>query len=203
MVVLTPLQVDILQEFINIGIGKAAGIINQMSRIHVILKVPEISIMNAQELRSAFQERSQEKFSAVTLGFHGNFSGRAALVFPPESAASLVSIIIGSEDTGLDMDSLRIGTLQEVGNIVLNGVMGSITNIVREHIDYLTPDYREDSFQNIMRVDDEKLLILIARTQFTLENQLIQGDIVILFHLQSFDAFVAAIDRVGGTMDSV
>lgn len=193
---LNPGQLDILQEFINIGVGKAAGIINQMSRAHVILRVPEILLMEAGDMREAFPAATGSKCSAVTLSFRGNFAGTAALVFPPESAASLVDIILGTGDGFSDMDSLRAGTLQEVGNIVLNGVMGSITNILHEHIEYQTPDYSEESIFNLFNFNDPQNKVMIARAQFSLENLLIHGDIVIVFQVLSFDSLLLAIDRL-------
>ena len=144
MVALTPWQLDIIQEFINIGIGKAAGILNQMSRIHVVLEVPDITITHSQDLISHFEPRVHDRCSAVTLAFQGNFSGTAALVFPPESALNLVSIILGSEDMGLDMDSLRIGTLQEVGNIVSGACFHAIARFLNLHFHHSVPSAVSD-----------------------------------------------------------
>lgn len=195
---IAPYQLDVLKELINIGAGKAAGILNQMSRSHIDLSVPEMRIAEPDELFRYQSITGIDKLSAVSLAFDGAFSGSAALVFPPESAASLVSIIVGIGEIPFDLDSLRIGTLQELGNIVLNGVMGSITNLLKRHIQYYPPEYREDTLRNIILPEAslEQSMILLVRTHFNLENQLIEGDIVIVFRVGSFAAVLEAIDAL-------
>ncbi len=140
---------DILKEIVNIGVGRAAGILNRMSRTHIMLNVPQLSFFSVEEIDALEEELFDQQVSSIHLAFDGGFSGGAALLFSPESASSLVSIIINEEEIPFDEDSLRIGTLQEVGNIVLNGVMGSITNFMKTHVRYYPPEYREGNFRQI------------------------------------------------------
>jgi chemotaxis protein CheC len=194
---LTPIQIDILQELINIGVGRAASMLNRMVATHIRLHVPEVRVLNTQELLDLYQAQGAEQFAAVSLTFSGKFSGRGALVFPPDSAAKLVSIIVGQEALSMDMDSLRIGTLQEVGNIVLNGVMGSIANILNEHIAYSPLDYYEGRLPSLVKMDcDPSSTVLLARARFDLEQLSISGDVIILFHLGTFDVLLQAIDQL-------
>lgn len=194
---LSPYQLDVLQELINIGVGKAASMINRMTATHVRLQVPELTVLSLEDLVAHYHDRDTDTFAAVKLAFTGYFSGASALLFPPDSAAKLVSIIIGQEELPLDMDSLRIGTLQEVGNIVLNGVMGSLGNILQEHLMYSSLDYYEGDVLSLLQGDKSApSTVLLARTSFDLEQHSIGGDIIIVFQLGSFDSLVKAIDRI-------
>ncbi len=195
---LTPYQLDILQELINIGVGKAASMLNRMVDTHIQLEVPQLQVLTSSELLNHYESMESSTFTAVKLAFSGDFSGTSALVFPPDSAAKLVSIIIGQEELPLDMDSLRIGTLQEVGNIVLNGVMGSLGNILQEHIIYSPLDFYEGDFASFLRFNEHpgNLTVLLAHTHFTLEKHSIGGDIIIIFQLGTFDCLLKAIDRI-------
>ncbi len=195
---LTAYQLDVLQELINIGVGRAASMLNRMVDTHIQLQVPQLQVLAANDLIEYYKAKESTTFAAVKLSFSGDFSGSSALVFPPDSAAKLVSIIIGQDDLPLDMDSLRIGTLQEVGNIVLNGVMGSLGNILQEHIIYSPLDYFEGDFATFLHADGDSpnLTVLLARTHFTLEQHSIGGDIIILFQLGTFDCLLRAIDRL-------
>ena len=194
---LTAYQLDVLQELINIGVGKAAGMLNRMVDTHITLQVPELRLLTAEDLVAHYASRKHDAFAAVKLSFSGEFSGTSALLFPPDSAAKLVSVIIGQEELPLDMDSLRIGTLQEVGNIVLNGVMGSLGNILQEHILYAPLDYFEGDFASFLHdADGETSTVLLARTSFNLEAHSIGGDIIILFQLGSFASLIQALDRI-------
>lgn len=193
---LSPLQLDILQELINIGVGRAAGMLNQMVDTHIQLQVPVVRVVTPSQLEALYAGRADTVFSAVQLAFTGEFAGLSALIFPPESASKLVSVILGREEIPGGDDQLRSSTLQEIGNIVLNGVMGSIANILKEPLHYSSPDFVEDDIAKI--VGSVTGMILVARTQFSMRDHLIEGEVLILFSLSSFDSLLAAIDTLAG-----
>ena len=189
---LSPMQQDILQELINIGVGRAANLLNQMTGSHITLKVPEIQILAAQEMLTRFDTLKQETVSAIRLGFDGSFSGTAALVFPPRSASNLITLIIGEEPVADDLDSMRVGTLQEIGNIVLNSVMGTFSNILGEHFNYVPPDYSEDSFENFVLGNQRSHgMVLMIRAHFKLEDKSIMGDLLIFFSRDTYEALLS------------
>ena len=190
-------QLDVLQELINIGVGHAANTLNQMSGQHVSLHAPEVTVVPIETMLSGEVIDAKQKVMAIKLSFSGNFSGMASLMFPPESANKLITIILGEEPLAEDMDMMRVGVLQEVGNIVLNGVMGSIGNLLMEHIEYLPPDYYETSFADLLLSEgQQENMLLLAKTNFFLEERLIQGDILVMFRLQTFDSLLAALNRI-------
>ncbi len=193
---LSPLQLDILQELINIGVGRAAGMLNQMVNTHIQLQVPVLRVLTQTQLGELYAERPTSVFSAVQLGFTGEFAGVSALIFPPESASKLVAVVLGKDEALSDDEAMRRGTLQEVGNIVLNGVMGSIANILREPLRYSPPDFIEDDISGI--IGQGTGMILVARTQFSMKDHLIEGEVLIIFSLSSFDSLLAAIDALAG-----
>lgn len=194
---LTPEELDALKELINIGVGKAAGVLSEMVSGHISLQVPFIKILTAPDLKVEMEELGRYRISAVKLRFQGPFAGSAALVFPPDSASKLVSILTGEEPGSVDLDSVRVGTLNEVGNIVINGVMGSIANVLRQHIDYSLPNYVEDDIDNLLEMGGPLLAttVLLARTRFMIEQLHIEGDILLIFEVGSFDALIAVINK--------
>jgi chemotaxis protein CheC len=197
---LEPYQMDILKEMINIGVGRAAGILNEMTKFRVILQVPFIKVLSPSSLKKEMEEFDRNMIAAVRLGFKGPFSGCAALVFPPDSASKLVAVLTGEEPGTPDLDSVRVGTLSEVGNIVLNGVMGSIGNILKQHISYSLPTYIEDTIENLLTMDSNinppPNTILLVRIRFTIQQLQIEGDIILLFEVGSFTALLSAIDAI-------
>lgn len=195
---ITSRQIDVLKELINIGVGKAAGILNEMVRFHVVLQVPFVKLLTHHQLSSEMKELGRYRIAAVRLGFKGPFAGTAALVFPPESALKLVSVLTGEEPGSPDLDSVRAGTLTEVGNIVINGVMGSLGNILKKHINYSLPTYIEDTIDNLL-VDNDAgpdPTVLLVRTTFSIRQLQIDGDVILLFEVGSFDALLTAIDTI-------
>jgi len=194
---LNSIQLDVIQELINIGIGRAASVLNQMASAHIVLQVPELRLFSAEELHSHLFLADAPRVSAVRMAFEGAFAGAAALVFPPESAVNLVSLLIGDDNMTMDMDSLRLGALQEIGNIVLSCVMGSLGNILEERIDYVPPDYFEDSLENLLVFTEKsKEVVLFVKAHFEVQDHQIDGDILILFKLDTFAFLLTSIDKL-------
>ena len=194
---LTATQMDALQEMVNIGVGQAAGVLNAMLRSHVTLRLPVIEILSQAELESRITRFRKQIFSAVRVGFKGPFTGSASLIFPTDSAAKLVIMLTEDDLQSLDMDEIRAGTLTEVGNIVLNSVMGAIGNELHQRLFYTVPAYLEDPFTVILAENeqDNRATVIWIQTQFSLQEQQIDGDIVILFGFGSIELLIAAIER--------
>ncbi len=190
-------NIDVLQELINIGIGKAAGMLNEMLATHVILQVPVIRILSQQDLDRELGEISRNSLSAVRMGFNGSFSGNALLLFPPDSANNLVSVLTGEDSIEDDMDAIRTGTLTEIGNILINCVMGSISNAIGKQLSYSVPSYLEDSLLNMLQQNNESsrdATIILAKTHFIIEEHFINGDIILFFEVGSFDALLDSVE---------
>ncbi len=194
---LTINQLDVLKELVNVGIGQAAGMLNEMIEFRIRLQVPAISLLSLSETQQELGKRlGLEELSAVKLDFSGSFSGTAQLIFPTESAATLVALLTGEELTSPDLDSLKIGTLTEVGNIAINGVMGSISNMLEQPLQYDVPAYLEEDVQHLIPLagNDFNVNVLLVQAQFDVEELQVQGDIVLFFGVGSFDTLLDAID---------
>jgi chemotaxis protein CheC len=189
-------QLDALTEMINIGVGQAAGILNTMLDSHIVLRVPAVKLLSKEELEENSQTLGKSMLSAVQLGFSGPFKGNTSLVFPTESAIKLVFLLTGEDESSPDLDEIMIGALTEVGNIVLNGVMGVIGNEIKERIYYSVPVY-VNSMSEILSstkgtvVDDQ---IVWMQTHFTIEEHQIDGDIIILFQIGSLNQLLDALE---------
>jgi chemotaxis protein CheC len=190
-------RLDVLQELINIGIGRAACMLNEMLDTHVTLQVPIIRIFSQQDLEKELGEISGNALSAVRMGFRGSFSGNALLLFPPDSANNLVSVLTGEDSIEDDMDAIRTGTLTEIGNILINCVMGSISNAFGKQLNYSVPSYIEDSILNMLQQNNEdarSATIILARTHFIIEEHFINGDIILFFEVGSFNALLECVE---------
>jgi chemotaxis protein CheC len=196
---LTADEIDALKELINIGVGSAAGMLNEMIQFPIQLEIPDIELLSAVELRSELEKRfSIDPLATVQLEFSGSFSGNAQLLFPTESAVNLVSVLTGEKKGSPDLDALKISTLSEVGNMVINGVMGSISNILQRPLDYAVPYYLEQQIEELL-LREESLdcaTVLLAPTHFSIEQLEIQGDILLFFDVNSFKMLLEAIAAV-------
>ncbi len=190
---ITDAQLDTLKELINIGVGRAAGVLHDMLDSHVHLQVPSLKVINDPHSHKDIEKIGTEQLSSVKLDFSGSLAGSALLTFPSDSAAKLVEVLTGEDTESPDMDSLRIGALGEVGNIVINGIMGSIGNMLKLPIDYSIPFYLESSFENII---NRNATLILAQIRFDVQQFQIQGDIFLLFEVESFKKLKSAIDLI-------
>jgi chemotaxis protein CheC len=206
----TEKQLEALKEIINIGVGRSAGVLNTMLNSHITLSVPYLKLLDPKSLRGEMAKYHEGIVATVQMGFSGSLVGNACLCFPKKSASKLVASLVGEDFESSDADSVQTGTLNEIGNIVLNGVIGSISNTLKLSLNYKIPVYMEGSVESIIDsieeyvenpidsgADRSDLAILLARTRFTIEALATEGDIILFFEVGSFEALISAVDGIG------
>lgn len=190
-------QRDILQEVINIGVGHAAGVLNEMLSAHITLQVPVVRICLAQEAQPELLVMlGQGHLAAVRMTFTGSLEGKAHLIFPTESASKLVSALTDEVIGSSDLDAVKIGTLTEVGNIVINSVIGSISNLLKERFSYHLPLYVEGSVEDLLNGSvSPAAIFLIAQTQFLIQSMQVCGNILLIFEVGYFDILMTKLNQ--------
>lgn len=190
-------HIDVLKELMNIGVGRGAHVLNTMLQSHIRLQVPFIKVVSPEQLKDELEIHNEVHLAAVNLGFNGNLSGNAQLLFNSECASKLVAVLTGDESDDMDLDSIRAGTLCEIGNIVINAVMGTISNQLQMHLDYAVPSYIEGGIGPFLPKSkkDERTIILLARTKFDVEALEIEGDMLIFLELGAFDKLLKSVQE--------
>lgn len=190
-------HIDLIKEFINIGVARGANVLNAILHTHIKLKVPVIKILTFEQLYEEMKTHGTlGQLAAVKMPFKGNFSGTAELIFPAESANKLVTAFTNEKPENIDLDSIKAGALAEIGNIVLNAVMGSISNLLKTRFRYSVPHYVEGDLVKLLPKDmvNKKSIILLARTRFTIETLEIEGDFVLFLEVGAFGSLISAIN---------
>ncbi len=189
---------EILKELINIGVGRGANVLNTMLASHIELQVPDLKTLSFEKFVTEMEAIAPGKLAVVDLGFDDEFSGSVQLIFPTEVASKLVHAMTGEEDCGDDFDSIRAGTFTEIGNIVLNSVVGSFANLLKLHLNYRVPDYLEGYLNDIMKIYDNMestRAILLAKTRFLVQEFAIHGDIALFVELDAFEELMSVVDN--------
>jgi chemotaxis protein CheC len=192
--------IDAIREIINIGIGKAAAQLSDLTHYPIILEIPEVRIVSLSDLSSLENIDKDHSMATVYLEFSGALTGKTALMIPRESAADLVSLLTNEEYDSEEMDAVMIDTLKEVGNIIANSVMGVISNILNEHLTYSIPSYYQTkilSFITESELDQEKQLIF-ADSKFSMKERNIRGQILIILDIGSIDTIMSRIGATSG-----
>ncbi len=195
---LDEMQRDVLQELVNIGMGRAAGALNQMTKSHIDLNAPSIRIMRMSSLERYGTLSCRGSMDVVKLRFRGSFSGLAALLFESESGSNLVGLLLGERQIPAGMEGLRCDTLREVGNIVLIWVLGTIANAVEKHLDYDPLEYVRSFRDLIDHEQNNKTMALLIKADFRVAEHVVRGDVVVLLDSVGYAQLLEAIDRMLG-----
>lgn len=190
-------QRDFICELFNIGAGHAAATLNDFVRRRVRLQVPEVRLCRSgTEALSWMQQTMEEpRLVVVQMPFSGDMDGSAALAFTPRSAHLLASML-GDGDAGDEadarLDTIGESVLIEVGNVLMNGVMGTLANILGMEVRYQVPRFLHGGPEGL--IDDGDTAFLVARARLSLSRTEMEGLIVVMFALHSHADFLRAVD---------
>ncbi|MTV47527.1 chemotaxis protein CheC [Heliobacillus mobilis] len=147
---LTPLQQDALKEFMNVSIGQAGHVLSEMVNQKVHLEVPEVYLLQNQ---TEADQRYLKKIQFLTghvvsssLRFGVVCSGQARLLFPVTKGKQLVDLLLG-DDLFLEVEKIDDGfsetdtdAMKEIGNVLLNVIIGCLGNLLETPIEYSLPE---------------------------------------------------------------
>jgi chemotaxis protein CheC len=118
---LTDMQLDGLREISNIGSGTAATALSSMLGRTVDLKVPRALALDLADAVEAVGS-PEDDVTAVVLGVFGDLNATVVLLFDPQSAATVCTLL------GVDPDDseMALSALGEVGNILGSSYVGAM-----------------------------------------------------------------------------
>lgn len=195
MIKLTELQQDALGELLNIGMGRASASLSEMIGEEVELSVPRVDILPYNEAVKRVNENVGEEVTAVREKFKGAFWGDALLLFPGNQSLNLVRALFKDQSLPLEMLSeMEQEALTEVGNIILNACLGSLSNIFKQNLEFDLPQYSHGSCASVLKQEksssqqlkDEGVLLL--QMNFSLEKTKVNGFLTLLMDVDSMQA---------------
>lgn len=195
---LSELQLDALAEIFNIGMGQAASSMSQIVDEEIALTVPQIEVIpgscQADAIKSAIQS---PRICAVSQDFIGGINARAFLVFPEGKTREIVRRMIGEAVSADELSEMEQEALSEIGNIILNSCFSALSDVLHADFQSSMPAYHLGQVDEIMpanSVDDEELMMLL-HINFSMPKARIDGYLVFLMALPSFNALVKQVDQ--------
>ncbi|MDD9942893.1 MAG: hypothetical protein OXU20_17770 [Myxococcales bacterium] len=186
---------DAFTELLNIGVGRAAAQLNRLVNSSIELNVPVVELVSAGNVAHCIGEPDKDDVTLVEITFFGPLEGHAILSFATDSAASVAALMA---DGDCDEET-RAAAVTELGNILLNSVVGSIMNVLEAGIDYRVPRHYEGPRRNAPGVSDLGGHIgLSAGARFTVRENRVDGQVLLIFAVDAFSALISAIDRIDG-----
>ncbi|MCR9200789.1 MAG: hypothetical protein NXI04_19300 [Planctomycetaceae bacterium] len=192
---MTDEDLESLAEIVNIGVGRAASSLSILLGSAIELKVPKVRVIAASD-----RVLDQVDGISVKQQFTGAVAGKALLQFPTQTGRQLACLLTGYDELDEIPEFEISGVLAEVGNIVLNGVLGSLANITSSHLDYTVPEFyvgRAVSDLIGSAVPSSRSgSVLIADTDFCVSSEGIHGSIMIAFEIGALESLVEYLQQL-------
>ena len=195
---LTQSQQDALIELLNIGFGRAAASLSELTGHRVILEVPEVSVHPIDELNRTLRLFLDDQVASVHQIFSGPVGGDALLILNHSAAGLLKELLTNEAPLPLPIDASAREVLTEVGNILLNACLGTFGNILRVQVSFSVPHLNLDTLHDVMKsllVNREGLrYALVVHAGFKLRDAEVKGYLVIVLSVASLDRLIRAVE---------
>ncbi len=188
---LEDLEHDALTELVNIGVSRAAVNLRKMVGDQVLLSVPSVEVIARTTAAALIRERELGQLVAVSQNFEGAFSGRALLIFPEANSAELVRAVTGEAFLTEDLREIEREALSETGNIVLNGCLASMANMLKKSLTMSLPEVLHGDSHFLFEAPDkpnDNGVVLFLYINFAVSGRDIRGYIAMLMDLPSLEA---------------
>ncbi|MFT8318990.1 MAG: chemotaxis protein CheC [Sporolactobacillus sp.] len=195
---------DVLRELFNIGVGQAASTLSEIIDKKIVLKVPDVKILNTREgkieLEAFMKQVASGAVMVSSISFDHQLEGSVSLIFPAEKMHRFIDLCLHEERDDMelmDFTDIDFDTIKEIGNIILNAIIGELSNTIQIPVEYTLPEVgilesvRADAFVN----DQLFHLVVLMYISFDIEGTEIEGAIVINMTLKSLDDIMNSLEK--------
>ena len=198
---LTLAQKDSLTELINIGYGRAAGALSELTGYRITLEVPQVSMHEIFEIAPLLTQMVHDEVASVNQMFSGPIAGTAMLLLDEQSALMLSRLLTDERTPPRgELDAGAREIITEVGNILLNACLGVFGNLLQVHISFAVPRLHVESVPHVLESvnieSEEKLRYgLMIHTRFRLRASNVTGYMVIILGITSLDRMLHELEN--------
>lgn len=200
------LRYDILKEIFNISVGKAASMLSEIINRKILLNVPDIEIlkMKSREFRldDYLPKVMDGTLMVSSISFEKKLTGKANLIFPAEKMRAFINLCLNEkeidEDYEMNFTDIDFDIIKEIGNIILNCIVGEVGNSLGINLNYTLPEVKIFN-----RIDFSKdvenngfMHVLILYITFVIDGTEIEGAIVVDLTLNSLNEMMKRIDKI-------
>ena len=195
---LDALELDALTELVNIGVSSAATSLREMVGQEILLSVPRVELLARDAAVAILRKSEAAKLVAVHQVFEGDITGRAMLIFPEAKSLEIVRAVAGEHLSIEDIMDLEQEALAETGNIILNGCLATIANMLERSLKMSLPEILRGEaahFFSLPPPPDAGDLVLFVYINFAVQDRDIKGYIAMLMDMPSLAALKTLLDE--------
>lgn len=195
--ILTELELDALTEMVNIGVNGAAASLREMVDEQVLLSVPKVTLVSRGQAIATLAEHEIGHLVGIHQVFEGDITGRALLIFPDTKSLELVRAVTGGELPLEEIIELEHEALAEIGNIILNGCLATMANMLQRNLKMSLPEIvrgEPSIFFSLEPPPEAGEFVLFLYINFAIRERDIRGYIAMLMDLPSLAALKVLLD---------
>lgn len=200
------LEYDILEELFNISVGKAASMLSEIIDKKIILDVPNIKILSPEETKDKLFDYLPKVLDGTlmvsSISFKEKLKGKANLIFPAEKMRTFINLCLNqegiNESNDMDFTDIDFDVIKEIGNIILNSIIGGIANNLDINLNYTLPKvkvYQRIDFEKDI-IDKDYMHVLMLYITFKIDSIAIDGAVVVDLTLNSLNELMKKVSKV-------
>jgi chemotaxis protein CheC len=194
---------DALAEAFNLALGEAAASFAEIVQEEIVMTVPVVELLPRTELVSRLQLLPREgsspggKLCSIAQRFdrqQGGLSTEALLLFGEQGSLEIVRRMLGQHDMPLEhITELEQDALGEVGNIIINSCMNTLSGIFGTEMIGSLPDVLQASADNLFDGHQAGQVVLMVRIGMGLQSHDITGYVLFLMDMPSLQTGIEQI----------
>ncbi|MFZ4285728.1 chemotaxis protein CheC [Variovorax sp. HJSM1_2] len=192
------LHLDALTEIFNVGAGRAAASLSEIVGEEVKLSVPEVKFYHRNDISAGTLSLTGARVGAVRQRFSGQLNLDASLMFREERALEIVQDMLHSQMGLEDLVEFEQEAMCELGNIIMNGCMAAISDLLAIPFASTLPEYLVDDAGAVLKTlasSSSQPVILVLHMDLTIEKRAIHGYLVFLLSSDSLNELLDALNR--------
>lgn len=197
---------DILKELFNISVGKSASMLSEIINRKILLNVPNLKILDLNKkiiiLDNYFPPVVQGTMMVSSIAFEDELRGKASLIFPADKMRTFINLCLNEnyENQLCDMNftDIDFDIIKEIGNIILNSVIGEIGNYLNIKLSYTLPEvkvFNKVDFEKNIKSKEYAHIIMLYIT-FKIDDSEIAGAIIINLTLSSLSELLNKVGMI-------
>ena len=151
--------------------------------------MPSVEIVGRSTAATLIRQRESDDLVAVSQNFEGAFNGRALLIFPQANSMALVRAVAGQSLDDDEASELENEALAETGNVVLNGCLATMANMLRLPLTMSLPLVIRGPghalFETTEMEDGSEGVVMFIYINFSVMDRDIRGYIAMLMDMPS------------------
>jgi chemotaxis protein CheC len=200
MAIMTPKQLDALNELGNIGASHAATALSHLLMNEIELTVPSLEIV---DLADIYLHVSDARSALTIFEMQGEIEHGGYIVFtlPLHSAVKITNTILGMEDEEREINEMDESALTEIGNIMasafLNATAELLGVIMIPSPPALVIDMGHAAIEELLAelaVDVNE--VVIFHTSLICDQYAINGDLMMLPEIKTLAEILAMMDEL-------